>query len=57
MQEDDLANILHNNFNNVDNKFLVLANKVNQMDCTTLNIAAEIAAMLASEAAQRREGL
>ena len=37
----------------VENKFLVLANKINQMDSTTINVIAEFAAMIRMEASHR----
>ena len=55
-QENDLAKILHHSFTTTENKFLVLANKINQMDSTTINVVAEFAAMIHSESSQRLSG-
>ena len=56
-QENDLANILHHSFTTTENKFLALANKINQMDSTTINVVAEFAAMIHSESSQRLSGV
>ena len=40
-------------FTSTDNKFLILANKINQMDSTTINLMAEITAMIGTESSHR----
>ena len=53
LQEKDLAKILHHTFTNTENKFLVLANKINQMDSTTINVVAELVEMIRAESSHR----
>ena len=50
--ENDLAGILHHSVGTTENKFMVIANKINQMDTTTLNAVSELVNMIQADASK-----
>lgn len=50
--ENDLAGILHHSVGTTENKFMVIANKINQMDTTTLNAVSELVSMIQADASK-----